>query len=75
MQVLLDRGADPNARDNDDSALLHQSSWLKDGVYGRPCPHCPTCHQQSDDLPGAAANQSPSSLRVQEHYPISLLQQ
>jgi ankyrin repeat protein len=27
MQLLLDRGADPNARDSDDSTPLHHSSW------------------------------------------------
>ena len=27
MQVLLDHGADPNARDNDGSTPLHSSSW------------------------------------------------
>jgi ankyrin repeat protein len=27
MQVLLDHGADPNARDNDNATPLHHSSW------------------------------------------------
>ena len=31
MQVLLDYGADPNARDNDGSTSLHFSSWRKRG--------------------------------------------
>jgi ankyrin repeat protein len=33
MQVLLDHGADPNARDNDYSTPLHNSSWWQ-GVFG-----------------------------------------
>ena len=31
MQVLLDRGANPNARDNDKSTPLHHSSWSAEG--------------------------------------------
>jgi ankyrin repeat protein len=31
MQLLLDRGADPNARDSDDSTPLHHSSWWEKG--------------------------------------------
>jgi tankyrase len=27
MQVLLDHGSDPNARDNDNSTPLHHASW------------------------------------------------
>jgi ankyrin repeat protein len=27
MQLLLDHGADPNARDNNDSTPLHHCSW------------------------------------------------
>ena len=33
MQVLLDCGADPNARDNDDSTPLHHSSWWEKEGY------------------------------------------
>jgi ankyrin repeat protein len=33
MQVLLDHGADPNARDNDNSTPLHHSSWWQRGNY------------------------------------------
>jgi ankyrin repeat protein len=33
MQLLLDHGADPNARDDDGSTPLHQSSWWKEGNY------------------------------------------
>jgi len=29
MQALLDRGASPNARDNDNATPLHQSSWWR----------------------------------------------
>ena len=36
MQVLLERGADPNARDNDNATPLHQSSWWKKEDY-TPC--------------------------------------
>ena len=35
MQVLLDQGADPNARDNDNSTPLHHSSWWQTGNYSR----------------------------------------
>jgi ankyrin repeat protein len=31
MQVLLDHGANPNARDNDNATPLHHSSWWKKG--------------------------------------------
>ena len=31
MQVLLDHGADPNARDNGGSTPLHSSSWRRIG--------------------------------------------
>ncbi|KAF8476645.1 ankyrin repeat-containing domain protein [Russula ochroleuca] len=33
MRVLLDRGANPNARDNNNSTPLHQSSWCTIGPY------------------------------------------
>ena len=33
MQVLLDHGAVPNARDNDNATPLHHSSWMKSGDY------------------------------------------
>ena len=33
MQVLLDHGANPNARDNGNSTPLHHSSWWKKGSY------------------------------------------
>jgi ankyrin repeat protein len=33
MQLLLDHGANPNARDNDGSTPLHQSSWWQEGDY------------------------------------------
>ena len=36
MQILLDLGADPNARDHDGSTPLHQSSWSeKEGYESR----------------------------------------
>ena len=33
MQVLLDRGANPNARDNNNSTPLHYSSWYEDAEF------------------------------------------
>ena len=37
MQLLLDHGADPNARDNNGSTPLHRLSWWKslDSRYGK----------------------------------------
>jgi ankyrin repeat protein len=36
MQVLLDHGANPNARDDDNATPLHHSSWWeKDNITGR----------------------------------------
>ena len=35
MEVLLDRGANPNARDNNNSTPLHHSSWWIKGTYAK----------------------------------------
>jgi len=36
MQALLDHGADPNARDNDNSTPLHYSSWCQKETQYKP---------------------------------------